>query len=248
MPPQPATRAKAPPKGGGKQIMGLPRTQFFTIGGIGVGLIVAFVIWRKKKKSSSPAAAASAGGCPDGSAPDASGNCPQTGTDLAGELATLQTEIADLQGNQGAGGGGSGGGGTGSTGTGGGSAGSGSSAGTGTAGGTSGAAGSTPGTSGGSWHYPAPSGLHSHNVSATGYQVSWNPVTGPSGQKPGTYTVATYDSKGSEVDQFSSGATTTREYGRGGKGLPKGTYHTNVWANGGPQAPPHSTVYVTLTK
>src|SRR6266568_6088222 len=247
MPPQPATRAKPPPKDAGKQIMGLPRTQFFLIAGIGAGLIITFVIWRKKK-SSSPAAAPSAGGCPDGSAPDASGNCPQTGTDLAGELATLQTEIADLQGNQGGGGSGGGfGGGTG-TGTGGGSAGSGSSAGTGTAGGTSGAAGSTPGTSGGSWHYPAPSGLHSHDVSSTGYQVSWNPVTGPSGQKPATYTVATYDSKGAEVDQFSSGATTTREYGRGGKGLPKGTYHTNVWANGGPQAPPHSTVYVTLTK
>ncbi len=232
--------------------MGLPRTQFFLIGGIGAGLIVAFVIWRKKKKSGSPAAGTSAGACPDGSTPDASGNCPQTGTDLAGELATLQTEIADLQGSQGAGGGGSGGG-TGSGGTGTGSAGTGSSAGTGpastgTPGGTSTGTGSTPGTSGGSWHYPAPTGLHSHDVSSTGYQVSWNPVTGPNGQKPGTYTVATYDSKGAEVDQFSSGATTTREYGRGGKGLPKGTYHTNVWANGGPQAPPHSTVYVTLIK
>src|SRR6266852_2262437 len=149
--------------------MGLPRTQFFTIGGIGAGLIVAFVIWRKKKKSGSPAAAASAGGCPDGSAPDASGNCPQTGTDLAGELATLQTEIADLQGNQGAGGGGSGGG-TSATGTG--AAGSGSPPSTGTPGGTSTGTGSTPGTSGGSWHYPAPSGLHSHNVSATGDRKS----------------------------------------------------------------------------
>jgi hypothetical protein len=60
--------------------------------------------------------------------------------------------------------------------------------------------------------------------------------------------VATYDSKGKLVDQFATqaGNTNTAEYGKGGKGLPKGTYHSNVWANGGPVAPPHASVQYTL--
>ena len=97
------------------------------------------------------------------------------------------------------------------------------------------------------WSYPAPKGLHAVNVSDSGYGIAWTPVTGPGGQHPTGYTVATYNSRGQLVDQFASGATTTREYGKGGTGLtPGATYHTNVWANGGPQAPPHSTVTVTL--
>ena len=61
---------------------------------------------------------------------------------------------------------------------------------------------------------------------------------------------AVYDSKGKLVDQFTTtaGNTNTAEYGKGGKGLPKGTYHTNVWANGGPVAPPHATVQYTVSK
>ena len=71
-------------------------------------------------------------------------------------------------------------------------------------------------------------------------------MTGPSGQKPSTYTVATYNSGGQLVDEFVSGSTSTKEYGAGGKGLKSKTqYHSNVWANGGPVAPPHATVYVT---
>jgi hypothetical protein len=98
------------------------------------------------------------------------------------------------------------------------------------------------------WTYPAPSGLQAYDLAATGTRLSWNAVTGPSGQHPNSYTVATYDTKGKLVDQFTTAAgnTNTAEYGRGGKGLPKGTYHTNVWANGGPVAPPHATVQYTL--
>jgi len=98
------------------------------------------------------------------------------------------------------------------------------------------------------WAYPAPSGLQAYDTAARGTRLSWNAVTGPAGQHPNSYTVATYDSKGKLVDQFTTtaGNTNTAEYGKGGKGLPKGTYHTNIWANGGPVAPPHASVQYTL--
>jgi Fibronectin type III domain len=96
------------------------------------------------------------------------------------------------------------------------------------------------------WKYPAPTGLAASSVSDSGYSISWNPVQGPNGQKPSTYTVATYTQSGQKVDQFISGSTSTKEYGAGGKGLkPSTSYHTNVWANGGPTAPPSASVVVT---
>jgi hypothetical protein len=100
----------------------------------------------------------------------------------------------------------------------------------------------------GQWTYPAPSGLQAYDLAATGTRLSWNAVTGPAGQHPNSYTIATYDSKNKLVDQFTTAAgnTNTAEYGRGGKGLPRGTYHSNVWANGGPVAPAHATVQYTL--
>jgi hypothetical protein len=89
--------------------------------------------------------------------------------------------------------------------------------------------------------YPAPSGLRASAVSDSGYNLSWDAVPGAS-----TYTVATYSSSGAVVDQFTSGSTSTKEYGSGGKGLaPKTTYHTNVWANGGAGSPQHASVTVT---
>lgn len=95
------------------------------------------------------------------------------------------------------------------------------------------------------WQYPAPSGLTASGTTDTGFNVSWNPVTGPNGQKPGTYTVQTYQGN-TKVDQFVSGSTNTKEYGAGGKGLkPATTYVVNVWANGGPVAPPHASTTVT---
>lgn len=222
--------------------MGLPRNQFFLIAGLGAGLIITFVVWRRRKNASAPAATATGtGGCPDGSAPDSNGNCPQS-TDLAGELATLQTEIGDLQANQGAGAGGGGTAGTvaGSTGT------TTTPPSTGTAGGSSGAAPSTPGQSR-SWRYPAPS-VQAYSVTRKGYRLRWNAVTGPGGQKPSSYTVQTWEAgKPGAVNEHIAAGTDTAEYGPGGTGLRKGTYHTDVWANGGPLAPPHgSTGNVTL--
>ena len=105
-----------------------------------------------------------------------------------------------------------------------------------------------PTTTMGQWSYPAPTGLQAYDLAGKGLRLSWNAVTGPSGQHPNAYAVATYDSKGKLVDQFSTtaGNTNTAEYGKGGKGLPRGTYHTNVWAEGGPVAPQHATVQYTL--
>lgn len=106
--------------------------------------------------------------------------------------------------------------------------------------------GGTPINKGG-WRYPAPTGLAASNVSDSGYSLTWAPVQGPNGQKPPTYTVATYQTNGVKVDQFVSGSTSTKEYGAGGKGLHPGwTYRTDVWANGGPLAPPHASVTVTV--
>lgn len=96
------------------------------------------------------------------------------------------------------------------------------------------------------WSYPAPKALTAYSVAAKGYRIRWTAVRGPGGQVPSTYTVATYSSAGALVDQFTTPSTDTAEYGKGGGGLPKGTYHTNVWANGSPQAPSHSSVSVTL--
>lgn len=98
------------------------------------------------------------------------------------------------------------------------------------------------------WTYPAPTGLQAYDLTSKGTRLSWNAVTGPGGQHPNSYTVATYDSKRKLVDQFqtTAGNTNTAEYGKGGKGLPKGTYDTHVWANGGPVAPPHANVQYTL--
>jgi hypothetical protein len=228
--------------------MGLPRTTFFVIAGVGAAGIVIFVIWRRRQSaaasSGTAAAGTSSGSCPDGSTPDANGNCPDS-SDVAGELATLQTEIGDLEANQG------------SAGSSGGTAGtSGGPTGTpappvttGTPGGTSTSAPSTPGTSAASWAFPAPSGVQAYDVAKNGYRIRWSPVTGPAGQKPASYTVQTWKTGAAgAVNEHISTSTSTAEYGPGGVGLAKGTYHTLVWANGGPKAPQHGdTGNVTLT-
>jgi hypothetical protein len=139
---------------------------------------------------------------------------------------------------------GSGTGGSSSSGSGGSSSGSGSGSGS-----ASGGAPSSPVTTPAPWAFPAPGGLHSYSVTKDGYYIGWNAVKGPSGQNPTSYSVDTYNSSGQLVNSHDTTGdnTSTAEYGAGGSGLPKGTYHTNVWANGGPEAPQHSTVTVTLT-
>ncbi len=229
-------------RGQGKKILGLPRNQ-----AIGLGLVAAggllFLIWRARKNA---AAAASTGGtttgtCPDGSAPDANGNCPQDSTDMSGQLGTLQSEIGDLQGELAGGGAGGVGAGTvdGSTGTTTTPTGSTAASGSSASPGTTATAGSGTGSAA-NWKFPAPAALKVLDKAKNGYRLEWDAVRGPSGQIPTGYTVATYTATGTEVDNFVATSTNTAEYGKGGKGLPKGTYHTNVWANGGPVAPPHA--------
>jgi Fibronectin type III domain len=90
----------------GKKILGMSRGQAIGLGVVAVGGII-FLIWRARKNAAAAAASTStASTCPDGSTPDANGNCPQDSTDFSGALETLQSEIAALQG-AGAGGGGS---------------------------------------------------------------------------------------------------------------------------------------------
>ena len=96
------------------------------------------------------------------------------------------------------------------------------------------------------WSFPKPSGLQTYDKSKTGYRLKWNAVHGPSGQQPSSYTVQTWDSHNHMVDEFTVNGTVTAEYGHGGHGLPKGTYHTLVWANGGPKAPSHAEVSITI--
>ena len=86
-----------------------------------------------------------------------------------------------------------------------------------------------------------------HQLGAAGTRIlayaASGDVTGD--KRPGTYTVQTW-SGNTKVDQFVSGSTSTKEYGAGGKGLkPASTYRIDVWANGGPVAPPHASVTFT---
>jgi Fibronectin type III domain len=239
--PTAAARPKAP-AGGGKKYGPFTRTQWIIAGSV-VGLTLAYIFW-KRYENAKTAAASSSTAASSGDCTDDSGNPVPCGSGDS-DLSSLEDELDSLlSGEAAAGGSGS----SGTVGTTTGTTGTGTSTGT-TGTGTTTSTGTSTGTSTStaSWAYPAPSGLKATAVSKTGYTLSWSPVTGPSGQKPANYTVATYNDQGTEVDQFISGSTTTKEYGKGGTGLHPGyQYHSNVWANGGPKAPAHATVSVTL--
>lgn len=100
------------------------------------------------------------------------------------------------------------------------------------------------------WKFPSPGGLHASDVTDKGFHLTWNPVKGPSGQAPGGYTVETWQLNNKLADKFTiPNRTWANEYGPGGRGLHPGwSYRTFVWANGGPQAPPHAQVLVPLQK
>jgi Fibronectin type III domain len=96
------------------------------------------------------------------------------------------------------------------------------------------------------WAYPAPTGLAANSVSDSGFRLSWNPVTGPGGQKPASYAVGVWQENGVKVSQHDVTTTSSIEYGPGGSGLKPGTpYKVLVWANGGPVAPPGASAVVT---
>jgi hypothetical protein len=87
----------------------------------------------------------------------------------------------------------------------------------------------TPGSSSGggnTWSYPAPKGLQAVNISDSGFGLTWQPVQGPQGQHPSTYTVATYQLNGVKH--------------------PGWQYRTDVWANGGPRPGAHASVVTTV--
>jgi hypothetical protein len=243
-----------PKAGQGKKYFGLTRTQLYIGGGVFVAAL-AYILW--KRHQSAAAAAGTGTGASTGTGTtssssdectDANGNPIDCDEEFAQELAGVSNALDQLGAN-------SGGGGSGTVGT----------VGTTPSDGGTGAASTTQPTSTGtttstatasaspaassSWSYPAPSNLKITNPTKTGYYLTWSAVKGPSGQVPASYTVATYNQSGTEVNSHDTvpGSTQTAEYGKGGTGLPKGTYHTNVWANGGPIAPPHaSTPNITL--
>jgi len=220
---QPTARAARP--GGTKaepKVLGIPRNYAVGVGLVFVGALV-WIVWHRKKATST-----------------STGTTTST-TGYTGTYAGLPPWLTTAGTGTGTGGGGvSGVAGTGTSGTG-------SSTGTGsvtgaTPGSTSTGTTTKTGTTTAAWSYPAPTGLTVYNKTNTGYFIKWNAVKGPQGQVPASYTVRTYNSSGSEVNSHDTvpGSTSTAEYGPGGKGLKAGTYHTNVWANGGPVAPPHA--------
>jgi hypothetical protein len=72
---------------------------------------------------------------------------------------------------------------------------------------------------------------------STQLKISWTAVKGPGGQTPASYTVQILRG-GQQIRENVVGGTSYTE-----SGLSKGTtgLTVNVWANGGPLAPPHGT-------
>jgi hypothetical protein len=239
----PAATAKPKAKAGGKKYGPLTRTQWI-IAGVVIAGTIGYIFYKRYEASKAAAAASSSNTSGSGDCTDDNGNSIPCGSG-DDDLSSLEDELDTLLSGEAAAGGTAG-----TTGTTTGTTGTGTTTGTaGTGTSTSTSSGTGTSTATASWSYPAPSGLKASSISKTGYSISWQPVTGPSGQKPANYTVATYDAGGDEVDQFISGSTSTKEYGKGGTGLKSGTtYHTNVWANGGPKAPAHASVSVTTLK
>lgn len=160
----------------------MPRNTAIGVGVVGL-VLVGYLLYRARKNAAAAQqSSTTTGGCPDGSAPDANGNCPQTSQDFSGALETLQSEIADLQGAMaGAGAGGSGGGSV----DGGGAGSVGAATGTTTAPPTTAPATTTSPTTPGATKAAPPagpvSGLRATRTGTTSFTVAWNPATGATG-------------------------------------------------------------------
>ena len=90
----------------------------------------------------------------------------------------------------------------------------------------------------GNWSFPAPSvKVTGAGKNSTQIKISWTAVKGPGGQVPGSYEVQIFRG-GQQIRENSVPGTSYTE-----SGLTKGTtgLTVNVWANGGPLAPPHGT-------
>lgn len=222
----------APPRqrpGQGGKILGLSRGQAIGVGLAGL-VVVGYLLYRARKNAATQQAStgSTTGGCPDGSSPDAAGNCPQGSQDFSGALETLQSEIADLQGAMaGAGAGGASGGtvdGAGSV-----------SAATGTTTApptTAPATTTSPTTPGAVAKAPVSAGpianLRATQTGTTSFTIAWNPATNASGGY--AYTVrdlATHQQVGQPHTTKATSATVTglkpgTDYNVGLQGLPGG--------------------------
>jgi len=85
------------------------------------------------------------------------------------------------------------------------------------------------------WHFPAPSGLYAAGAGKGTITVGWQPVVGPQGQHPQSYTVAYGRTSGAQTWKVVTIDTTTALTTQAGM-----TEYIEVWANGGPVAPPHA--------
>lgn len=103
---QPASGPQGAAEGrrGGKKIMGMGPTGWALTLGLAL-LAGGYLLYRNRKSAASAQSvttgpAGGGGGCPQGYAPDASGNCQPVVTDYSGQVSTLQTEIMDLQSSE----------------------------------------------------------------------------------------------------------------------------------------------------
>lgn len=85
------------------------------------------------------------------------------------------------------------------------------------------------------WSYPAPTNLQAGSGGKGRINVSWNPVVGPQGQRPNTYTIAYGRTSGAQTWKVTTPGTSTQLTTQDGM-----TEYIEVWANGGPIAPPHA--------
>lgn len=227
--PEPTVSAPGgPPKG--EKILGMNR-QTVIIFGVALAAGLAWYFY-KSRKSATAASTASGQGAATGSCTDANGNptpCEEmAGIDYSGQLSTMQTELesilatSSIQPPAGP---------------------------TGPAGpaGPTGAAGTVAAPAQVAL-YHAPMGLTGKKTASGTAQVSWS-LAGQPSPPPTSYTVAAYQLNGVTAGQQTvtvpdqtggtSGATIS--------GLHPGwCYNINVWANGGTQAPPHSTTKVCV--
>jgi hypothetical protein len=85
------------------------------------------------------------------------------------------------------------------------------------------------------WQYPAPENLTARSGGKGKISVSWAPVVGPQGQRPASYTVAYGRTSGAQTWKDTATGTSITLTTQAGM-----TEYIEVWANGGPVAPPHA--------
>jgi hypothetical protein len=85
------------------------------------------------------------------------------------------------------------------------------------------------------WQYPVPQNLSARSGGKGKISVSWAPVVGPQGQRPGSYTVAYGRTSGAQTWKDTAAGTSITLTTAAGM-----TEYIEVWANGGPVAPPHA--------